>query len=86
MRFYRQLHAGLAEAFKWDRKVLIEKAVRAPRELEVSVLGNDVLEASAVGEIIPRRSFYDYTAKYFAQGDRNPGWLCQPTFPSRCRC
>ena len=65
----QELHAGLDEAFKWDRKVLIEQAVRQPRELEVSVLGNDELRASAVGEIVPRRAFYDYTAKYFAQGD-----------------
>jgi D-alanine-D-alanine ligase len=63
------LHAGVDEALKWDRKILIEKAVYQPRELEVSVLGNDALRASAVGEIVPHRAFYDYQAKYFAKGD-----------------
>lgn len=63
-----QLRVGLDEAFKWDRKVLIEKGVPHARELEVSVLGNAELAASAVGEIVPRRAFYDYHAKYFASG------------------
>jgi D-alanine-D-alanine ligase len=63
------LSEAVAEAFKWDRKILIEKAVRSPREFEVSVLGNDVLEASAVGEVVAKREFYDYRAKYFAEGD-----------------
>ena len=58
----------IEEAFRWDRKILIEQAVRKPREIEVSVLGNDDLQASAVGEIVPRRDLYDYTAKYFATG------------------
>jgi D-alanine-D-alanine ligase len=58
----------IEEAFRWDRRVLVERAVRRPRELEVSVLGNDVLEASIVGEVVPRRAFYDYHAKYFATG------------------
>jgi D-alanine-D-alanine ligase len=35
-----------------------------PRELEVSVLGNDEPEASVVGEIIPNNEFYDYESKY----------------------
>jgi len=38
--------------------------------LEVSVLGNDQPEASAVGEIIPGREFYDYDAKYAGTGSR----------------
>ncbi len=63
-----ELSAGLDGAFKWDRKVLVEQSVRKARELEVSVLGNDVIEASVVGEIAPRRAFYDYHAKYLAKG------------------
>jgi D-alanine-D-alanine ligase len=62
------LPACVEEAFRWDRRVLIEQAVRRPRELEVSVLGNDRIEASIVGEVVPRREFYDYHAKYFASG------------------
>jgi D-alanine-D-alanine ligase len=41
----------------------VERAVNA-RELECSVLGNDDPRASIVGEIRPRREFYDYRAKY----------------------
>jgi D-alanine-D-alanine ligase len=68
-----QLHAGMAEALKWDRKVLIEQAVPHARELEVSVLGNDELKASLVGEIVPSREFYDYAAKYLDKGNEASG-------------
>jgi D-alanine-D-alanine ligase len=68
-----QLHAGMAEALKWDRKVLIEQAVPHARELEVSVIGNDTLKASVVGEIVPSRDFYDYAAKYLDKGDAASG-------------
>lgn len=64
-----ELHAGIEEALKWDRKVLIEQAVSKARELEVSVLGNDPFKASVVGEIVPKREFYDYQAKYLDKGD-----------------
>ncbi|GIV85166.1 MAG: D-alanine--D-alanine ligase [Candidatus Roseilinea sp.] len=69
----QQLHAGMAEALKWDRKVLIEQAVPHARELEVSVLGNDDLQASVVGEITPSREFYDYAAKYLDKGEAASG-------------
>ncbi|MEO6197197.1 MAG: D-alanine--D-alanine ligase family protein [Dehalococcoidia bacterium] len=54
---------AIAEAFRYDRKVLVEKAVDG-REVEVAVLGNDDPEASPVGEITYRSEFYDYRAKY----------------------
>lgn len=57
------LRRGLWEASRYDRKVLVEHAVNA-RELECSVLGNDDPVASIVGEIRPKREFYDYRAKY----------------------
>ncbi|MBN2030195.1 D-alanine--D-alanine ligase [bacterium] len=50
-------------AVRYDRKILVEKAIDA-RELECSVLGNDDPKASVVGEIIPANEFYDYEAKY----------------------
>jgi D-alanine-D-alanine ligase len=76
-----ELAEAIDKAFRWDRKILIEKAVRKPRELEVSVLGNDVLEASVVGEIVPRREFYDYEAKYFASGDEESALLVPAPIP-----
>lgn len=61
----RELEAGMAEAARYDRRIIIEQGIDA-RELEVSVLGNDAPVASVVGEIKPRRAFYDYVAKYLA--------------------
>jgi D-alanine-D-alanine ligase len=64
------LAAGLAEAARYDRKLLVEMAVPAAREIEVSVLGNDDPIASVPGEIIPSREFYSYEAKYIDEGDQ----------------
>ncbi len=58
-----ELEAGLIEAARWDRRIVIEQGVDA-REIEVSVLGNDEPIASIAGEIAPKRDFYDYEAKY----------------------
>jgi len=58
-----ELRAALAEAARYDRKMVIEEAVDA-REIEVSVLGNDDPIASVPGEIVPCNEFYDYAAKY----------------------
>ena len=59
-----ELGPALELAFQYDRKVLVEVAARAPRELEVAVLGNDRPQASCPGEIVPDREFYDYDSKY----------------------
>lgn len=64
------LARGLAEAARYDRKLLVEVAVPAAREIEVSVLGNDDPIASVPGEIIPSREFYSYAAKYLDVGDK----------------
>ncbi|MBP1744711.1 MAG: D-alanine--D-alanine ligase [Firmicutes bacterium] len=58
-----ELVAGLENALKYDRKILVEKAINA-REVEVAVLGNDYPEAAVPGEIMPSKEFYDYEAKY----------------------
>jgi D-alanine-D-alanine ligase len=58
-----ELAAGLDEAGRYDRRMVVEQGIRG-RELEVAVLGNDAPIASIVGEIQPRRPFYDYVAKY----------------------
>lgn len=57
------LIAGLDEAARYDRRIVVEQGIDG-RELEVAVLGNDAPIASVVGEIRPRRAFYDYVAKY----------------------
>ncbi|MFA5537061.1 MAG: D-alanine--D-alanine ligase family protein, partial [Bacillota bacterium] len=60
---------GVNLAFEYDRKVVIEENI-VGREIEVSVLGNDQPKASLPGEIIPCNEFYDYEAKYLAQGSQ----------------
>jgi D-alanine-D-alanine ligase len=57
---------GVNEAFRFDRRVVVEQGIAA-RELEIAVLGNEDPIASIVGEIRPRREFYDYYAKYVAE-------------------
>jgi D-alanine-D-alanine ligase len=64
-----ELAEGLAEAARYDRKLVVEAAVAQAREIEVSVLGNDEPMASVPGEIIPSREFYSYEAKYVDQGE-----------------
>jgi D-alanine-D-alanine ligase len=63
-----ELAAAMDLAAGFDRKLVIEQGVGGPgakpRELEVAVLGNDMPEASVVGEIVPGAEFYDYDAKY----------------------
>ena len=64
----RALGPAIDLAATFDRRLVIEQGVGGagikPRELEVAVLGNDIAEASVVGEIVPGAEFYDYNAKY----------------------
>ena len=58
------LLAALKEAFRYDRKVVVEKAI-VGAEVECAVLGNYTDAAAAVvGEIVPHHEFYDYEGKY----------------------
>jgi len=60
-----QLADAMADAFRYDRKVLLEEC-KSGREIECAVLGNDDPGASVLGEVIPATShaFYTYEAKY----------------------
>jgi D-alanine-D-alanine ligase len=58
------LPAALDEAARYDRKIVVERAVSRPREVEVSVLGHDAPEASLPGEITYDAEWYDYSTKY----------------------
>lgn len=64
-----ELMAGLGEAARYDRKLIVEAAVPAAREIEISVLGNDDPMASVPGEVVPSREFYSYEAKYIDTGE-----------------
>ena len=61
---------GLMEASRFDRRILVEVGLEAPREIEVSVFGNDDPQASVPGEIIPGEDFYTYSAKYVSDNSQ----------------
>jgi len=68
----KELGPAIAEAAKFDRKIVIEEGVggkkNKAREIECAVLGNDDPTASVAGEIVPCKEFYDYDAKYLVEG------------------
>jgi D-alanine-D-alanine ligase len=60
-----ELPAAIAIAFRFERKIVIERGIDPVREIECAVLGNDDPVASVCGEIVPEgHAFYDYEAKY----------------------
>jgi D-alanine-D-alanine ligase len=65
------LARGLDLAAQHDRRLIIEQGINA-RELEVAVLGNDDVQASVVGEVVPANEWYDYADKYL---DGRTGYL-----------
>ena len=65
----RGIGDAVDEAARFDRKLIVEKAIDA-RELECAVLGNDDPRTSVVGEIVPCNEFYDYEAKYLRNGSQ----------------
>ena len=73
-----ELAAALEDAFRYDTKLLIEKAVNA-REIEISVLENpkdgEAPMVSVPGEVASTHEFYSYEAKYL---DENGAALMIP--------
>ena len=62
----KELQSAIAEAFRYDAKVLVEQAIEG-REIETAVLGNRGNEqVSGVGEIVVKEGFYDYHSKYIS--------------------
>jgi D-alanine-D-alanine ligase len=72
------LREALASSFRYDTKVLVEKAIDA-REVEIAVLENPVDGGeplvSVPGEIAPTHEFYSYESKYL---DENGAALIIP--------
>lgn len=58
-----ELEEYIEYASKYDRKILIEENLNG-KEIECSVLGNEDVKASCIGEIAPAESFYTFDAKY----------------------
>ena len=69
-----ELDKAIKEAFLFDHKVIIEKGEKV-REIEVAILDGDPPQTSVPGEIIPKREFYSYHAKYV---DENGAELVNP--------
>lgn len=57
---------AIQDGFHYDFKVMVEEAIKNPREVECSVLGNRKADASQLGAInIPEGDdFYDYNNKF----------------------
>jgi len=66
-RSQKELEQGLAAAFKYDYRVLVEEYIEGP-EVTGGVLGNAKLQALPLVEIVPATSypFFTYEAKYQA--------------------
>jgi D-alanine-D-alanine ligase len=60
-----ELVPAISAALRHDERVLVEEQIRG-RELTVPVIGNDDLTALPVIEILTKRAFFDYSAKYDA--------------------
>ncbi|MGH2491359.1 MAG: D-alanine--D-alanine ligase family protein, partial [Candidatus Limnocylindria bacterium] len=60
-----RLAPAIADALRYDDRALVEELVGG-RELTVAVIGNDDLTPLPVIEIVTKREFFDYTAKYSA--------------------
>ncbi len=58
-----ELRLALEKAFEYDSRVLVEERLEG-REITVGVIGNRRLKALPVVEIVPKREFFDYRAKY----------------------
>ena len=65
----KELVEAIEYASKFDRKILIEEEIIG-REVECAVLGNEDVEATCIGEILPAEEFYTYDAKYKNEDSR----------------
>lgn len=65
----KELIKYIEYASQFDNKILIEENIDG-REIECSVLGNEDVEASCIGEIIPVGGFYSYDSKYSNLGTK----------------
>lgn len=64
-----ELRSALEHALRFAESALVERGIRG-REIECAVLGDDPIEASVLGEVVPGREFYDYADKYLEDGAR----------------
>lgn len=66
VKSYETLVVAIQEALVYDQRIVVEKGLNRPREVELAVLGNDEPMVSIAGEITPdiKHEFYSYESKY----------------------
>ena len=74
-----ELSEAIEQAFALDKEVLLEEYIKG-REITGGVLGNQVLQAMPIVEIIPAEQyqFFDYEAKYKEKASRE---ICPAELP-----
>jgi D-alanine-D-alanine ligase len=74
-----ELKEIIEQTFAWDIEVLLEEYIKG-REITAGVIGNKVLEALPLVEVIPSGSFefFDYEAKYKEEATRE---ICPAPLP-----
>jgi D-alanine-D-alanine ligase len=81
-----ELPPAMAEAFRYDSKVIVEAYVAGARELECGVLGNDDPVVFEPGEVRSHKEWYDYESKYTAgMADVHPRAAVEPELAHRLR-
>ncbi len=63
IRSYEEFEKGMMEAFQFDNKVVIEKAIDG-FEIGCAVVGNEEIIIGEVDEIETKNDFFDYVEKY----------------------
>jgi D-alanine-D-alanine ligase len=62
VRTQQEISSAMQEAFRYDEEILVEQYIKG-REIQVGILADQALGAI---EIVPKRDFYDFAAKYTA--------------------
>ncbi len=77
VRQFKQLDKAIELALQCDpaKEILVEKYIKG-REITAPILGNDQPIALPIVEIVPKREFFDYRAKYNAK-------LCEEIVPAQ---
>lgn len=57
-----EIETAIDKAFQYDDKIVIEEGIDG-LELEVSVLGNETIEVSCPGRVVPKDSYYSFENK-----------------------
>lgn len=66
-----KLSEAINEAIKYDTKILVEKLVPNPLEVDCAVLGNyERVETSLIGEMITNNDFLTFEDKYISGGGK----------------